>query len=263
MIKLIVSDMDGTLLNDEKKIAPGFYDLLPQLKEKGVRFVVASGRQYPSLKLDFAEHIQDVTVIAENGAFVVEDGKELYFRGMDQSQLTKCLDLIGEMPDVEPLLCAKYCAYTSSRELYELLAAPKFHYEMRLVDSLYGITEGVTKVSLIKHSGTGAEACYQKLAPLLPEDVTLVVSGEGCLDTGLKGVHKGAAVAQLQKMWNITPEETVVFGDQCNDVEMFQQASFSYAMENAAPQVRAQARFVAGSNNDGAVVKVIRKLLAL
>lgn len=263
MIKLIVSDMDGTLLNDEKKIAPGFYDLLPRLKERGIRFVVASGRQYPSLKQDFAEHIQDVTVIAENGAFVVDKGRELYFRGMDQEQLAHCLDAVATMPEVEPLLCAKYCAYTSDRELYELLAAPKFHYEMRLVDSLYGITEGVTKVSLIARSGMGAEACHEKLAPMLPEEVTLVVSGEGCLDTGLKGVHKGAAVAQLQKMWHITPEETVVFGDQFNDVEMFDQAAYSYAMENAVPQVRQKARFVAGSNNDGAVVKVIRELLAL
>ena len=53
MIKLIVSDMDGTLLNDEKHIDKRIYSLLPKMREEGIRFVVASGRQYPSLARDF------------------------------------------------------------------------------------------------------------------------------------------------------------------------------------------------------------------
>ncbi|MBQ3568469.1 MAG: HAD hydrolase family protein, partial [Anaerotignum sp.] len=60
MIKLIVSDMDGTLVNDEKKIDENIYEILPVLKEMGTRFVVASGRQYPSLMADFQEHAKDV-----------------------------------------------------------------------------------------------------------------------------------------------------------------------------------------------------------
>ena len=87
MIKLIVSDMDGTLLNDEKHIDKRIYSLLPKMREEGIRFVVASGRQYPSLARDFQEHLPEITVIAENGAFVVQDGKELYFKGMNEKQI--------------------------------------------------------------------------------------------------------------------------------------------------------------------------------
>ena len=82
MIKLIVSDMDGTLVNDEKKIDEAIYEILPALKEKGIRFVVASGRQYPSLCKDFQEHTKDVVICSENGAFIVDDGKELHARCM-------------------------------------------------------------------------------------------------------------------------------------------------------------------------------------
>lgn len=263
MIKLIVSDMDGTLLNDEKKMPEGFYELLPRLKEKGIRFVVASGRQYPSLKRDFAEHIGDVTVIAENGAFVVQDGKELYFKGMNHGQIQHCLDAVATLDKVEPILCAKYCGYTASQELYDLLISPKFHYDMQLVDSLYDITEDVTKVSMVEYGGKGAHDCYVKLLPLLTEEMTLVESGGECLDTGLQGVTKGRAIAELQEMWKITPEETVVFGDQFNDVEMFAQAAYSYAMEKAPEGVKKKARFIAGDNNDGAVVRVIRELTGL
>ncbi len=63
MIKLIVSDMDGTLLNDQKQIDTRIYDLLPKMQQQGIRFVVASGRQYPSLQRDFAEHIKDIVII--------------------------------------------------------------------------------------------------------------------------------------------------------------------------------------------------------
>lgn len=263
MIKLIVSDMDGTLLNDEKKIDNGIYDLLPELQENGIRFVVASGRQYPSLKKHFHEHIKDVVVIAENGAFVVDNGKELVVEPMGQKEVAHCLDSIFTLKGIEPLLCAKYCSYTRSPELLEFLSSPLFHYEMRLVDDLYQVDEDIIKVSMVSHEGERAESCYKNLRPLLDDNLNLVISGDTCLDTGLNGVTKGTAVAALQKMWGIKPEETMVFGDQYNDVEMFKQAYYSYAMEGAADGVKKFARFQAGSNNKGGVVKAIRELTGL
>ena len=90
MIKLIVSDMDGTLLNDEKQIDKRIYSLLPKMRQEGIRFVVASGRQYPSLARDFQEHLPEITVIAENGALVMQNEKELYFKGMNEKQISRC-----------------------------------------------------------------------------------------------------------------------------------------------------------------------------
>ena len=263
MIKLIVSDMDGTLLDDGKNIDGEIYNLLPKLKESGIRFVVASGRQYPSLKTHFHEHIKDVVVIAENGAFVVEDGKELVVEPMAQKDVAHCLDRIFTLKGVEPLLCSKYCSYTRSPELLEYLSSPLFHYEMRLAEDLFHVEEDVIKVSMISHEGESAESCYEKLRPLLDEGLDLVISGDACLDTGRKGVTKGTAVSALQKMWGISPEETMVFGDQFNDVEMLKRAYYSYAMEGAAEGVKKYARFTAGSNNKGGVVKAIRTVTGL
>ena len=92
MIKLIVSDMDGTLVNDEKKIDENIYEILPKLKEMGIKFVVASGRQYPSLLADFREHKKDVILCSENGAFIVDDGQELYAGCMTKEQVKMSLD---------------------------------------------------------------------------------------------------------------------------------------------------------------------------
>ncbi len=263
MIKLIVSDMDGTLLNDEKQIDKRIYDLLPKMREEGIRFVVASGRQYPSLARDFQEYLPEITVIAENGAFVVQDGKELYFKGMNEKQIAHSLDIIETLPETEGLVCAKYCCYTTSQEVYGLLASPKFHYDCELVDDLYKMTDGVTKVSLMVYGNSTTQSCYDAMHPQMPEEMTLVISGDACLDTGIKGVTKGSALAALQEMWGISPEETLVFGDQFNDVEMFDQAYYSYAMENATDGVKERARFVAGNNNNGAVVDTICRLTGL
>ena len=263
MIKLIVSDMDGTLLNNEHKIDPAFYDLLPKLKEEGIRFVVASGRQYPSLRTDFLAYLEDVVIIAENGAFVVDNEKELVVEKMSDEEIHHCVEEIMKLEGAEALVCAKYCSYTRSPELFGFLSSPQFRYEMRLEKDLYSISDDIIKVSVIEYAGKGAEDCYRRLRPALCEDLNLVVSGNGCLDTGIRGVNKGTAVAALQKMWNICPEETMVFGDQFNDVEMFEQAEYSFAMANAADGVKKYAKYIAAGNNDNGVVKAIREITGL
>ncbi|MEI3522855.1 MAG: HAD hydrolase family protein [Anaerotignum sp.] len=152
------------------------------------------------------------------------DGKELYFKGMNEKQIGHCLDIIDKLPETEALVCAKYCCYTENQEVYDLLASPKFHYDCELVDDLYKMTDGITKVSLMVYGNSTTQSCYDAMYPQMPEKMTLVISGDACLDTGIKGVTKGSALAALEEMWGISLKETLVFGDQFNDVEMFDQA---------------------------------------
>lgn len=263
MVKLIVSDMDGTLVNDEKKIDENIYQILPKLKQMGTRFVVASGRQYPSLCSDFKEHVKDVVIVSENGAFIMDNGKELYARCMTKEEVKACLDAVGQFEGLSPLLCAKHCSYTTSQEMLEFLASPKFNYTMALADDLYAVEDDIIKVSIIVLDGKPAEEYYRLLRPVLMEGLSLVTSGPDCLDTGICGVNKGSAVEALQEMWNITPEETMVFGDQYNDIEMFEKAYYSFAMRDAVEGVKKKARFQAGSNNEGGVVQAIRRITGI
>ena len=259
MIKLIVSDMDGTLVNDEKKIDENIYALLPKLKEKGIRFVVASGRQYPSLCKDFQEHVKDVVLCSENGAFIMDNGKELYAKCMTKEQVKLSLDAAFAVEGMEPVVCAKHVTYTRSPEMKEFLESPKFNYKMSMTDDLYNIEDDIIKISMIVLNGEDTVAMFRKVRAALDESLNLVTSGEGCMDTGIYGVNKGTAVEVLQEMWGIAPEETMVFGDQYNDVDMFDRAHYSFAMAGAVEGVKKKARYLAGSNNEGVVVKEIRK----
>lgn len=263
MIRLIVSDMDGTLVNDEKKIDENIYALLPKLKEKGIRFVVASGRQYPSLCKDFQEHVKDVVLCSENGAFIMDNGKELYAKCMTKEQVKMSLDAAFAVEGMEPVVCAKHVTYTRSPEMKEFLESPKFNYKMAMADDLYHIDDDIIKISMIVLNGEDTVAMFRKVRGALDESLNLMTSGEGCMDTGIYGVNKGTAVEVLQEMWNITPEETMVFGDQYNDVDMFDRAHYSFAMAGAVEGVKKKARYLAGSNNEGGVVKEIEKFIGI
>lgn len=259
MIKLIVSDMDGTLVNDEKKIDETIYEILPKLKEMGTKFVVASGRQYPSLCNDFKEHVKDVVICSENGAFIVDNGRELYARCMTKEQVRMSLDAAFAVEGMEPVVCAKYVTYTRSQEMADFLSSPVFNYKVGVVEDLYHIEDDIIKISMMVTNGEDTVMMFRKVRAVLDESLNLVTSGEGCMDTGIYGVNKGTAVEALQEMWDIKPEETMVFGDQYNDVEMFTRAHYSFAMEGAVEGVKKKARYLAGSNNEGGVVKEIRK----
>ena len=78
MIKLIVSDMDGTLLDDSKKLHDDFWEVFEELQKRGIYFVPASGRQYFNIYEYFKRIKKGLVIIAENGSYIVEDGKEIY-----------------------------------------------------------------------------------------------------------------------------------------------------------------------------------------
>ena len=89
----------------------------------------------------------------------------------------------------------------------------------------------------------------------------IVTSGDMWIDILDIHANKGLSVKELQESLSITPEETMVFGDQQNDIEMIRQAYYSYAVANALPETRAAARFITDSSTDDGVLKVLKELL--
>jgi hypothetical protein len=75
--------------------------------------------------------------------------------------------------------------------------------------------------------------------------------------------NKGRAVRRLQEELGVTPDQTMVFGDFLNDLEMMDAATWSFAVANAHPLLKARARFVAPANNANGVVRTVRAVLGL
>ena len=116
MIKLIATDMDGTLLDSNNTINPEFYEVFEKLKEKDVIFAAASGRQYYNL-IDRFEDIKDnMMFIAENGTFVMHKGKEVLVNSLDKQLAIELIKIGQTIENSYVILCGKNSAYISNTD---------------------------------------------------------------------------------------------------------------------------------------------------
>ena len=110
-IRLVAADMDGTLLNAQHELSAEFFPVFDKMKENGVLFAVASGRQYYNLLKRFDTTREDTFFIAENGSYVVYRGKEILVQAMAREVAMEQLREAGRIPDTYPILCGKKTAY--------------------------------------------------------------------------------------------------------------------------------------------------------
>lgn len=260
MIKLIVSDMDGTLLDSSKNINPEFWDVYKKIKEKGIVFCVASGRQYYNLVANFEDMKKDLFFIAENGGFVAKGEEEIYSKALSKEIVTKLLDKTKEIKNVSVILGAKNAAYyiEDGNEKF-ITEISKYYKNIITVNDWNEVEEDILKVAVYDFDCAETNSYPQYKA--LEEQVKIIVSSEHWLDVMHKDVNKGAAVAELQKQLNIGKNETLIFGDYMNDYEMMSCAEYSYAMANGHPKLIEAANFTAPSNDENGVVRIIKEYI--
>lgn len=106
MIKLIATDMDGTLLDDNKQLPKNFDNIVKRLFNKNIRFVISSGRSYCTLKKQFSEYLDDMTFICDNGAYVVDKGKLLSVSVLPKDTVKEAVRFCDKL-GLTVLLCGK------------------------------------------------------------------------------------------------------------------------------------------------------------
>ncbi len=263
MIKLIVTDMDGTFLNSKNDYnRKRFLSLYQQMKNKGIRFAIASGNQYYQLK-SFFEDIQDeLTYVAENGAWIIDRGREIYSASLPKDHVKLVLKYLEHFTDIQLVVCGKKNAYI-------LKGNPKFYDETHIyyprlveVDSFDGIErkDHILKLNFFcppKKTKTYCQLIQENVGNM----VTAISSGHGCVDLIIPGFHKGHALNYLCYFFHISLDECLCFGDGGNDIEMLKLAKYSYAMENASSNVKKAAKYIAGHHDHDAVNDVIEYYL--
>lgn len=260
MIKLIISDIDGTLVNSNKELPEQFWDVADLMRQKNIRFCAASGRQVQSLEKLFAPIAYEMGFVSDNGAFVKYKNEELFENTMDFSAIQPILSKAKLLKHIGVALCGKNKAYikTDDTEIYDEIVLHYPAYEK--VDGFENIDDEILKITICDLAGSKHNS-YEVLKSF-SSDFKVVVSGDNWLDITNLEVNKGRAIKMLQQKWNITPDETVVFGDQLNDIEMMKTATYSFAMKNAQEEVKKTANFITEyDNNNHGVIKTIAKLL--
>lgn len=261
MIKLIASDMDGTLLDTNDQINPEFYEVFNELIKRNVIFAAASGRQYFNLLKRFENIKNNIMFIAENGTFVVYKGEEVIINSLDKIYANKLIEIGRRIENAYVIVCGKKSAYIEETDERFIKETQKYYERYKVVTDLTKVEDDILKVTICDFSGS--EINSNKYYEEYRQALQVTVSGEIWLDITAKGVNKGCTIKKIQDMLNIKHEETMVFGDYLNDLEMMGSGYYSYAMENAHDDLKKVSRFMAHSNDNNGVVKAIKEVMKL
>lgn len=260
MIKLIASDIDGTLINDQKEFAPDFFEILKALKNRGVKFVAASGRSQYSIAKIFEPCENDICYISDNGAYVVENNIEYALHKLKQADVDSVMELLLQLERIQIILCGKTTSYFVNFKPEFLEAVTEYYTTYEIVEDYKTIKDDFLKIAVFDPKGS-ADNSYPYICNQLPEKLYAVVSSHEWLDVMDKNINKGVGLEALQKEFNISEDETMVFGDFYNDIEMLKKAKYSFVMENSCDDMKQHGNYIAKSNNNFGVVQAIKEFV--
>lgn len=263
MIRLIAADMDGTLLDENGLLPPHFGDVFARLDREGILFSVASGRQYGNLLNHFREYRDRMVFIAENGTFVVYRGETLYASALAFPDVLELAGTARKVPGAACVVCGIRSAYVEKRDIdgrpEALDEIRKYYAAVELVDSFSDVSDDILKFTVLVFEGS--EKYALPVFAGYKARFKLTVSGDYWLDITMHEANKGIALDHIQKRFGIRKEETMAFGDFLNDVELLENAWYSYAMKNAHPGLFPHARFRAAGNEEDGVLREISRML--
>ena len=261
MIKLVASDIDGTLLPEgTAQINPEIFEVIRKLKEKDILFAAASGRHYTSMSKLFEPVKHDMIFITENGAYVCCRGYDMLEQVIDWELIREWVREVRQIPGASFTLDTKEGFYTESSDPVFLdLVENGYRSKITVVGDVLAQQYRVNKMAIYRRERIQEVA--DLMIPRWRDRLYCAVSGDIWVDFMNKYTNKGNAIRSIQEILKISPDETMVFGDNHNDLEMIRSATESYAVGNAAEAVKKAAKYVADTNVNDGVLKVLRTLV--
>ncbi len=269
-IKLIATDMDGTLLDPKGQVdLPRLEKILDQLEERGIRFVIATGNEIHRVKQLLGHLTERVVLIVANGARIFEGNQLLQAQTWDDDMVNRALEFFkGQECQDQFVVTSMNGGFVKEGTVFtqlENFMTPEmielFYQRMNFVKELEShLFGGVLKMSLVVGEER-SDSVLEEINQLFNGHVQAVSSGYGCIDILQAGIHKAWGLQELLKRWDIKAEEIMAFGDSENDVEMLQLAGIAYAMENADDKAKAVATDFAPSNSQAGVYEVLEDWL--
>lgn len=258
-IRLIATDLDGTLLNDNYEISPILQDALKRARQNGIQVVVTTGR-------DRASALQYIEPLGLSDTFIGSGGAEIWHEGkiVNSIQLTleqtrwlmgvvielNCGSFIDQLPETWNYGNRKYV------DMY--LHVSDAAKEIEDVETFYHPLPN--KISIINEPKILAEI-RPRIIERYPE-LHLTTPFTHILDVNPSGADKGSAVLHLASLINIPASQISAVGDSDNDLAMLDVAAASFAVNNAVETVKQRVHYLAPSNNENGVAWMIDEILA-
>lgn len=255
--------MDGTFLNSQQDYdRERFSQLYQVMKKKGIRFVIASGNQYYQLKSFFPGIEDELSFVAENGAYIVSEGKEIFAGKIEPEVIHEVLTILINFNQGHTILCGKNSAYIAENEPESFVEhARKYYHRLKKVPNLVDVQDDTLFKFALSFPIEQVPEILDQLHQALGDKIIPVSSGHGDVDLIISGIHKAHGLIKLQELWGIQNHEVAAFGDSGNDLEMLKHAGNGYVMSNGQPTVKVAANEIILSNDENGVLVKIEELL--
>lgn len=268
MLKLIAIDLDGTLLDDDKKLSQKNIRSLERLHDKGVEIVIATGRSYEAT-MPYINMIKDNVVeflICNNGATVYNLFTKTILVDdiLSKNQIQEIMKLVEELNDIDVHFVGDDKIYTYKNPIGKYIIEDAY---ISFLNIYFKTKEEIQNSRISKVLITAEEKYISLILSRIPniyfEKYNIVVSAENYIEILNKNIDKGHALKSLINSLNIESKNVIAIGDQQNDVGMFNIVGVSYAMLEASESIKKQATYIGPSNSDSGIAKIISDIVKM
>ncbi|MGM0140166.1 hypothetical protein IGI65_002645 [Enterococcus sp. DIV0755b] len=260
-VKVVVSDVDGTILNSHHQISQRLKEAIRKIAEKNIPFVLASARSPEGMKqISQKLAVTNSPLAAFNGALVIRQDQIIYSQPVEKEDVKKILAALKvQFPTIAVNLYSANEWYVDRMNQYVKLESEITQITPIVKDlDLLIDTRPVHKLLLI-----GAVAEITAAKDFLAQEVTtsaLYLSKDNYLEVTHRTVSKESALQAIAQYYNITTKEIMTFGDNYNDIPMLVAAGVGVAMNNAPLEVKKVADRITKSNDEDGVAHILEEL---
>ena len=261
--KLIAADMDGTLLDPEKKVRDTAIQAIREAMDLGLIFTISTGRPIQGVeRYEELFHLLEAPIITYNGAVIIDprDKSVLYEKSLDPQGALEILSW-AKIFGTTVLIWSAGALY-----IFEHNERTDHYAEMAKIggivieDEAALVRQGITKI-LWYDEAEQITRFQGELKNTLTGNTTFCTSSPRFLEFFHGGVSKGRALQFLGERYQIHPSEIIAIGDEMNDISMLRYAGLGVAMGNAREEVKEQADFITRSNDEDGVAHVINSFV--
>lgn len=269
-IKVIICDLDHTLLNSKKQISPKNLAAIRSAQDKGIFVTISSGRIFTMLKTYQNAISINGPIITTNGAAIVDARNDeiLWDQHINPAIADKILSFAKHHSYDYSVVTGKECFFSPNS-----IRIQRFHQynnqaaaqELPTIPLIYlngnhnVIQSNIYKILIDENHPEKFKKAFHFLKSI--DGINFTCSEAGLLDIIPAGVNKGMGVKQLRRILGLKKEEVCVFGDYTNDLPMFAEAGFPIAMKNALDELKENALLVTGHHDDDGVAQAMYKYI--
>ena len=259
-VRLVVADVDGTLVTPDKVVTPLAHAAVHELREAGIAFTITSGRPPRGMKMLIDELEVQQPVAAFNGAlFVAPDLSVVRERPVEREVVPRVIDILTSggldvwvYAGTEWRVRSRHGPHVD-REEWTVRFSPT------VVSTFDGAPERVFKVVGVSDDTEAIALCVEQIRHALGHQVSAALSQPYYLDVTHPSANKGAVVGLLSELLDIDPRDVATIGDMPSDLLMFARSGTSIAMANASTEVQSAATFVTSSNTDEGFARAMER----